>query len=271
MRTRRFRGLAKQFAVSAASAASVYPVPATSRSEVAALVRSLRPRLADRELIRLGPAGDGGYLVPDDLDGIEACYSPGVGGIIGFETDCAARGMQVFMADGSVESPLTSQPRLHFEQRFVGALDDARCMTLDTWVARTLPGSTGDLMLQIDIEGAEYETLLSVSPGLLGRFRIIAAEFHDIDQWWNRPYFRIVSRAFARLLATHHCVHAHPNNCTPVVQRDGIQLPPVMEFTFWRRDRGDCARFARRFPHPLDVENTDEAPLPLPAHWYKDE
>jgi hypothetical protein len=236
---------------------------------VAALVRSLRPRLADRELIRLGPAGDGGYLVPHDLDGIEACYSPGVGGIIGFEIDCASRGMQVYLADGSVESPVTDQPRLHFEQRFVGALDDAHGMTLDTWVARTLPGSTSDLMLQIDIEGAEYETLLSVSPGLLGRFRIIAAEFHDIDQWWNRPYFRIVSRAFARLLATHHCVHAHPNNCTPVVQRSGIELPPVMEFTFWRRDRGDCAQFAGRFPHPLDVENTDGAPLPLPTHWYR--
>ena len=26
----------------------------------------------------IGGAGDGGYLVPDDLDGIEYCFSPGV-------------------------------------------------------------------------------------------------------------------------------------------------------------------------------------------------
>lgn len=31
-----------------------------------------------KDLIRLGPNGDGGYLVPDDLTGIEACFSPGV-------------------------------------------------------------------------------------------------------------------------------------------------------------------------------------------------
>ena len=51
-----------------------------------------------------GPDGDGGYLVPDDLEGIVACFSPGVSNVAGFEKDCALKGMKVFMADASVEA-----------------------------------------------------------------------------------------------------------------------------------------------------------------------
>ena len=99
MTDRRIRDLVKQSAVTALSVANAYPVVATPRNDVESLIRRLHPRMTDKGLIRLGPAGDGGYLVPDDLDGIEACFSPGVGDLVGFERDCLARGMRVFMAD----------------------------------------------------------------------------------------------------------------------------------------------------------------------------
>ena len=38
-------------------------------------------------LIRLGSTNDGGYLVPDILNEIDYCFSPGVGSNIEFETD----------------------------------------------------------------------------------------------------------------------------------------------------------------------------------------
>lgn len=53
----------------------------------------------DKGLIRLGPMSYEGYLIPDDLEGIEACFSPSVGFNSIFEKDCADRGMKVFLAD----------------------------------------------------------------------------------------------------------------------------------------------------------------------------
>ena len=76
----------------------IFPTRLTPEEDVKALIYSLRPRLADQKLIRLGPSGDGGYLVPDDLEDIEACLSPGVALVSGFERDCAALGMKIFMA-----------------------------------------------------------------------------------------------------------------------------------------------------------------------------
>jgi hypothetical protein len=261
--------MVKQSAVTAFSRANAYPVLATPTDEVSALIRKLHPRRPARSLVRLGPAGDGGYLVPDDLDGIEACFSPGVGGIIGFEHQCVDRGMKVFMADASVEAPEACGPGLAFLPKFVGAVNSSDSTTMDAWVESALPGSSEDLLLQIDIEGSEYETFLSMSDRLLQRFRIIVGEFHFLDQLWNKPYFGLVSRAFERIIQSHTCVHIHPNNCSAAITRNGLAIPPVMEFTFLRNDRHFGDGYVVSFPHPADADNAAGPSLVLPACWYR--
>ena len=83
----------------------VFPTDATDKRRIQALLAKLHPLTTAAPLLRLGPVGDGGYLLPDDLAGIEACFSPGVGLISGFEKDCADRGLSVYLADASVEHP----------------------------------------------------------------------------------------------------------------------------------------------------------------------
>lgn len=268
MNERRIRHFLKQTAISVSSLGNLFPAVATAPDEVAALVRRLHPSRPATGLIRVGPAGDGGYLLPDDLDGIQACFSPGVGNLTGFEEDCARLGMQVFMADGSIDPPPIAHPSMRFERKFIGAITDGDFVTLDDWVRAAIGDDRSDLLLQMDIEGYEYETLLSVPATLLSRFRVVAAEFHDLDQLWNRGFFRLASRAFDKLLRTHACVHIHPNNCVPPIRRRGLTIPPVMEFTFLRRDRTFAGALATEFPHPLDVENTPNPPCVLPACWY---
>jgi len=51
---------------------------ATPPATVAALIARLHPVPCGYELIRVGTANDGGYLIPDDVGGIAMCFSPGV-------------------------------------------------------------------------------------------------------------------------------------------------------------------------------------------------
>lgn len=264
----RIRELLQQLAVSLTAPARLYPAASTDRDSLRSLVKMLSPVRPGRQLVRLGPSGDGGYVLPDDLDGIAACFSPGVSSISGFELACAERGMQVFLADRSVDRPPDSHPLFHFTKKHVGATSDGGTMTIDAWVERSLPGSREDLLLQMDIEGAEYETLLATSDQLLRRFRIVLVEFHLLDHLWSKPFFRVASAAFLKLLQTHSCVHIHPNNCCGSLRRGGMEIPRVAEFTFLRRDRLTGAGHATQFPHPLDADNDPRrAPLPLPPVW----
>lgn len=249
--------------------ANAFPTKMTEPKRVRDLLPRLHPILPRTELIRFGPKGDGGYLLPDDLDGIEACFSPGVSLISGFEKDCAERGMQVFLADKSVNGPAEEHKLFKFTKKFIGVTSDNDFMTLDEWVLDSLPDSASDLLLQIDIEGYEYEVFLSASKKLMNRFRIIVAEFHSLDLLWSDPFFNIASRTFDKILQTHACVHIHPNNCCGSIKKAGIEIPRVMEFTFLRNDRIPDVQYQKSFPNRLDSDNTNNATLPLPQCWYR--
>jgi hypothetical protein len=249
---------------------SEVPAPRSDGQAVRALVRSLRPWEGAHPLIRLGPDGDGGYLVPDDLEGITACFSPGVSRISGFERDCAERGMQVYMADASVAGPALEHPAFHFTPRFLGTSTHGKFVTLPDWIRESIGDAGGDLLLQMDIESHEYPVLLATPDALLERFRIIVIEFHLLPQLWNLHFLELVQPVFERLLRSHACVHVHPNNYSPPVVREGITLFPFMEFTFHRRDRVGPLRPATRFPHPLDRDNTRRPTAVLPRSWYAD-
>ncbi len=246
----------------------LYPTIMAKREEIVALLNKLHPRSTDKALIRLGPKSDGGYLLPDDLDGISACFSPGVNDVSGFERGCADRGMKVFLADRSVDGPAEKHELFHFSKMFIGAMSNDEFMTLDQWVADAKLDPNSDLLLQIDIEGYEYEVFLSASETLMKRFRIIVAEFHALDQFWSKPFFNIASRALEKILQTHTCVHIHPNNCCGTVIHAGLDLPRALEFTFLRSDRIGHSSYQTKFPHPLDSDNTPNPPLPLAPCWF---
>jgi hypothetical protein len=246
-----------------------HSAPRTPLASLRGLLRALRPLDPGIELVRIGPERDGGYLVPDDLDGIRHVFSPGVSNESGFEAALAERGMQVFLADHSVDGPAVSHPRFVFDKRFVGCLTDERYMTLDDWHAAKLGAdSDAELLLQMDIEGAEYETLLAASPRLLGRFRIMVIELHWLPQLWNEPFFALASRALEKVLATHAVVHIHPNNCCGSVKSAGIEIPRIAEFTLLRRDRLRSKAYRTTFPHALDRPNVEKKPLQLAPCWY---
>jgi hypothetical protein len=243
----------------------------TDSQSVRELLVKLSPLRAPNELIRLGPDGDGGYLVPDDLAGIEACFSPGVSNVAGFELDCAKRGMKVFMADASVDGPPIAHPSFRFIQKFIGGSSEGDFISLEDWVKKEVGHTPGDLLLQMDIEGFEYQSVLAAPDSILERFRIMVIEFHDMEFLFSAPIFPFQRLAFEKILRSHVCVHIHPNNfCTPITVGD-LESLQMAEFTFLRRDRMTIPNpsFANRFPHPLDRDNTERRSYALPKAYYR--
>ena len=237
------------------------------KEEVVNLIQSLAPYHIGKDLIRIGPNGDGGYLVPDDLNDIKACFSPGVSTVSGFEEDCYDLGMQLFLADKSVDKA-NLDSKHNFIAKFIGCTNNKDFITMDDWVKQNV-SDKGDLLLQMDIEGSEYIAFLNMSDSLLSRFRIMVVEFHDLHKLWNKGFFEVISTVFMKILQTHICVHIHPNNCCGLDVQEGIEIPRVAEFTFIRKDRVDKKNPVNKFPHPSDFDNTNYPQIDLPAIWYK--
>ena len=243
----------------------------TENQDLKEFIKKLYPLTTSKDLIRVGSKGDGGYLIPDDLDGIEALFSPGVGSKQDFDFECAENGMKVFMADASVNGPVNNHKNFIFTKKFIGSLDNEEYMSIDEWVKHANISNDSDLILQMDIEGYEYETIYSISNETIKRFRIILVEFHQLDMLWNKFYFEKFKNSFLKLLQTHYVVHIHPNNCCEAFEKNGVSIPPVMEFTFIRKDRVEVVGYANEFPNKLDAECTSNDPLFLPKCWYKND
>lgn len=245
-------------------------VKTTPKAHVISLIEKLHPYKIDKDLIRLGPPGDGGYLIPDDLKGIAACFSPGVADISDFEQDCIDLGMKVYMADNSVDKPNLNVPPAQYDflKKHISCVNTSDFITMDSWVNSFSLKEEEDLLLQMDIEGAEYHTLLSLSDSLLKRFRILVIEFHSMDSFWNPTFFNIAEATFDKILQSHSCVHIHPNNASPIYSNSGIKIPQTAEFTFLRHDRATFERSELQFPHKLDYDNTNYKHVVLPRNWY---
>jgi hypothetical protein len=108
---------------SALLAMGVYAASRTNVADVQGLIQKLRPMDCGKELIRIGGQRDGGYLIPNDLDGIEYCFSPGVNTVSDFENDLADRGIKSFLADYSVDGPAVLRPEFRFDKKFIGSSD----------------------------------------------------------------------------------------------------------------------------------------------------
>ena len=242
----------------------------TDDDQVKALVAKLKPHETDKQLIRVGGEKDGGYLVPDDLQGVEYCFSPGVAKTVAFEMDLAARGIRSFLADYSVDGPPVNSQMFHFEKRFLGAVDNDMVMTLETWIKKSIPNCAQDLILQMDIEGSEYDVILSTPDSVWRRFRIVVIEFHSLHSAFNSFGLRLIDHCFNRLLKIFDVVHIHPNNILPPLKRNSVEIPGVMEMTFLRKDRVKWRKPSANFPHPLDHPNIADKPnVVLPASWYR--
>jgi hypothetical protein len=85
----------------AAFAAGLNVTRQTPIEEIRQLIRTLRPVDCGKPLIRIGGDGAGGYLLPDDLEGIEYCFSPGVSTVADFESHLATLHIKSFLADYS--------------------------------------------------------------------------------------------------------------------------------------------------------------------------
>lgn len=240
-----------------------------STERLRVLAQSIKPVITEIDLIRIGAEEDGGYLIPNDLEGIETCFSPGVDKIASFEAGLLKYGIGSHLADFSVDGVPEGVPVATFIKKYIGANNNDKFISMESWI-NGIPDldKNKDLILQMDIEGGEYETILSMPVDILRRFRIAVIEFHNIETWGQSHYLSIVEAVFEKIQNIFHVVHSHPNNAMGIVDMNGFLAPRVFEMTLLRKDRAVSSGIFSKLPNNLDRKNLkDREEISFPADW----
>ena len=220
------------------------------------LFEKLWPRESSAQLIRIGNAGDGGYLIPNVLKGVKTCISPGVGSTSSFEKQLSEDfGIVPILIDPN-RAPVDLKDTKHvYVQKYLGVKNHISFVSLDDLILEFCSNSDSSI-LQMDIEGYEYENLMNVRPDLLSRFRVLVIEFHNVHHWLSRPIFELmVNPLFEKLLHDFFVVHVHPNNSSPLFYLKGSILPTTMEITLLNRQSSAIGDRISCLPNVLDVRN----------------
>lgn len=173
-------------------------------------------KLANCQLQRFGEAGDGGYLLCANLLGaVQVAYSYGINGFDGWGCEISRRlQVKVHQYDCfSTQAPLCPGGDAVFHAECVGAepkIEDGR--PFDTITSQI--GTNGDqgkhIVVKMDVEGAEWESLLTAPETLFRQIDQFAIEFHHAHE---PQYLEVIQR----LSAFFYIANLHFNNfsCDP--------------------------------------------------------
>ena len=211
--------------------------PETKADErLLAFASCIRPMMGSNlELIRVGGPTDGGYVMAKPLTGSGA-LSIGVGADVSWDQEIAARGIPVAMFDHTIRKPPAPVSGATFHRIGIGSTKTRNLQPLDGLIS--LAGWVGrdDLLLKMDVEGAEWSAMTRPRPVDLGMFTQIVMEFHGLGQLRDERIAESILGAINHLCGSHVPIHVHANNYDELVRFGGWWFPNAIEVSFIRRD-----------------------------------
>ena len=204
--------------------------------------------------IRLGREHDGGYILVDDFQEDKGIvYSLGIADDISFDKDLANRGYEVYMYDNSIECPPEEHSLFHFFKYGIGC--GKNLYTLDDILIENNHLMNKNMILKMDIEGFEYETIYDINEVNLQRFAQIVIEFHDIISYNNLLIFPVLEK----LNKYFQCVHIHGQDVAPIVRIGSDKvLPNYIEATYLNKSKYEFTNDKCILPLPIDMSTYEQ-------------
>jgi hypothetical protein len=209
-------------------------------------------------------------LVPNNLDGIAACLSPGVDLLWKFESELWEKfSIRSVLCDQIEKKPSDLPDSFSYLPLWLGASSDDDTMSLNDLISAPMASDSGDLILQMDIEGAEWKVLLATSKASLNRFRIVVLELHDLARFKNGLMWQDLYRpVLDKLFDMFNVVHVHPNNRAGTFTFGEVTFPNVIELTLHRKNEATMPLKNRHLPNCLDDNNVVEYD-PIEIDWIR--
>jgi hypothetical protein len=212
------------------------------------------------EFFRVGGGRDGGYVMARlfDSGNTAAAYSFGIANDASWDDGIASMGIPVLMFDHTITAapacPSARASVRFFRIGISASSEDPMLLPMRAILELNGHGDRRDLLLKMDVEGAEWEVLEAMEVADLGRFSQIVVELHGLSPFESKDRHAMMLGVLSKLHRTHQCVHVHANSWVPQTWIRDLVLPACLEATFVRRDCGrefvPCTRY---FPTALDA------------------
>ncbi|SEN63920.1 Methyltransferase FkbM domain-containing protein [Sphingomonas gellani] len=226
------------------------------------ILRRLRPHvLTGIGKVRLGRSADGGYICPDDFEGLDTAFSFGINDDISWDRDVAGRGLTVHQFDHTVTDPAPDDPRMVFQAKRIDRVSGPDTQSLGDLIRQHDKGAERpNLLLKMDIENSEWEVFDATSEEDLSRLAWIVCELHYFQGLAERDHRELVDRCLEKVGRHFTVVHVHSNVWGGYSSFANTVVPNVIEVTFVNRALYDVIWTHELFPGPVDQSCDPDQP-----------
>ena len=171
-----------------------------------------------KKRILFGEKYDGSYVLLDDFENIKIAYSFGINKNIQFDKALANKGIDVYMYDHTINSLPYKNVKFHWKKIGICGIGKQypNMKNLEELIIENGHINEKDMILKMDIEGWEWESLINLKQSTLNKFKYIAIEFHFKDEKnYNNTF--IYYNVLEKLSRTHQSFYFRCNDRSNII------------------------------------------------------
>lgn len=211
---------------------------------------------SENEYIRIGSKYDGGYWITKRvLRKADFLVSGGIESNNDFEYYLARNGIPGIQIDNSVDRAPKAHKKLQFIKKTLGISENN--------ISRYIPINSKNVIIKLDIEGAEYETLKQITD--FSKVICLIVEFHEIYKIVEEDFWRSLKELLSKLKLSHDNICVKANNAGGTFIIGNQILPKVIEVTFVRKDLLNHS--TKKFPEMESLGVNKPSFPPITIYW----
>ena len=218
-------------------------------------------------LVRVGQNKDGGYVMLDDFSAGGIAYSFGIANDVSWDKDMVSRGYDVFMYDHTIDRLPEKNSHFHWSKLGIadGVTKDERLKTLEELISVNHHEDRQNMILKMDVEGAEWGFFENVKSETLAKFSQMTLEIHDMI---NPSDSERTLNALRKINETHQLVHLHANNIVNYITIGGKNFCSSLEVSYVLRSKYKfIENYDVNLPLDIDMPCINGLPEIELGHW----
>ena len=158
-------------------------------------------KVIGKERILIGGKKDGSYVLLNDINNIKIAYSFGISSKIQFDQYLADRGIDVYMYDHTIDSLPFNNIKFHWKKIGISGKNKNNKLlkSLEELIIENGHTSEENMILKIDVEHSEWESLRDLPDRILRQFKYILIEYHfNEDRFLNETllYYNVIKKIY---------------------------------------------------------------------------
>jgi len=153
-------------------------------------------KVIGKNRILLGKKSDGCYVLLDDFENIKIAYSFGISFKIQFDYELAKRGIDVYMYDHTIKKLPYNNSKFHWSKIGICGSNNRKknLKTLEDLLKENSHISEKNMILKMDVEGWEWNSLSELNEDILRQFKYIVIEYHFLDPSKEELYYNVIKK-----------------------------------------------------------------------------